>query len=162
MLLDATIDGRCIRVELRGKDGRYAVSVDGRSLEVDYLQAGRFVSLLVGGRSHDLGLTRTATGYRVSFPDGACDVQLAVAARGAAATRRVAHGPARIQAPMPGKIVRLLAAPGEEVRAGQGLVVIEAMKMENELRAPRAGTLREVKVSEGQAVETGALLALVD
>jgi biotin carboxyl carrier protein len=162
MLLDATIDGRSLRVEVRGQHGRYSVRVDGRSFEVDYLEAGRFVSLLVDGRSHDLGLTRTATGYRVWFPAGACDVQLAAAARGAAASRRVAHGPARIQAPMPGKIVRLLASPGEQVRAGQGLVVIEAMKMENELRAPRAGTLREVKVCEGQAVETGALLALVD
>jgi len=58
-------------------------------------------------------------------------------------------------------VVRVLEAPGADVRAGQGLVVIEAMKMENEIRAPRAGRLREVAVREGQAVEAGALLAVV-
>ena len=62
---------------------------------------------------------------------------------------------------MPGRIVRLLSQPGADVVAGQGLVVIEAMKMENELRAPRAGRLLELLVREGQAVEAGALLAVV-
>ncbi|MBI3932606.1 MAG: acetyl-CoA carboxylase biotin carboxyl carrier protein subunit [Acidobacteria bacterium] len=63
---------------------------------------------------------------------------------------------------MPGKIVRVLVGAGDEVGAGQGLVVMEAMKMENELRAPRAGRVRELPVREGQTVETGALLALVE
>jgi biotin carboxyl carrier protein len=62
---------------------------------------------------------------------------------------------------MPGRVVRVLEAPGAEVAAGQGLVVIEAMKMENELKSPRAGRVLEVAVREGQAVEAGALLALV-
>jgi biotin carboxyl carrier protein len=62
---------------------------------------------------------------------------------------------------MPGRVVRVLAEPGVDVVAGQGLFVIEAMKMENELKAPRAGRLREVAVREGQAVEAGALLAVV-
>jgi biotin carboxyl carrier protein len=63
---------------------------------------------------------------------------------------------------MPGKILRTLVAAGSPVEAGQGLVVMEAMKMENELRAPRAGTVRAVHVQEGQTVETGTLLAVVE
>jgi acetyl/propionyl-CoA carboxylase alpha subunit len=67
-------------------------------------------------------------------------------------------GPAPVVAPMPGLIVRVNVAPGDSVQAGQGLVVMEAMKMENELRSSSAGTVRAVCVSPGQAVEKGALL----
>jgi biotin carboxyl carrier protein len=72
-----------------------------------------------------------------------------------------ADGPVRVVAPMPGKIVRLLVAPGEAVAVRQGLVVVEAMKMENELRAPRAGTVSEVAVQEGAVVELGAVLVTI-
>lgn len=67
-------------------------------------------------------------------------------------------GPQPLKAPMPGLVVRVLVQPGDAVQAGQGLVVMEAMKMENELRAPAAGTVRNIPVSAGQAVEKGALL----
>ena len=63
---------------------------------------------------------------------------------------------------MPGKIVRILAAVGQAIQAGQGVVVVEAMKMENELRAARSGVVKEVSVQEGASVEAGALLAVVE
>jgi biotin carboxyl carrier protein len=71
-------------------------------------------------------------------------------------------GPERIVAPMPGKIVRVLVASGEPVRARQPVVVIEAMKMENELRAGRDGTVVEIHAVEGQSVDAGVLLAVID
>lgn len=71
-------------------------------------------------------------------------------------------GPQRIIAPMPGKIVRVLVKTGDEVKARQGLVVVEAMKMENELRAARVGRVREVSVVEGQSVDAGAILLVVE
>lgn len=71
-------------------------------------------------------------------------------------------GPQRVIAPMPGKVVRVLVKPGDEVKPKQGLVVIEAMKMENELKAARAGTVREVYVAEGQSVDAGAALVIVE
>jgi pyruvate carboxylase subunit B len=77
--------------------------------------------------------------------------ELSVAAGGAA-------GPAPLRAPMPGLIVRVNVQPGDAVRAGQGLVVMEAMKMENELRAPAAGVVKSVAVAAGTAVEKGAVL----
>ena len=67
-------------------------------------------------------------------------------------------GPAPLVAPMPGMIVRVNVAEGDVIQAGQGLVVMEAMKMENELRAPSAGAVRRVLVAPGTAVEKGALL----
>jgi len=72
-----------------------------------------------------------------------------------------AEGPQRVDAPMPGKIVRVLVKVGDEVAEGQGLVVVEAMKMENELRSPRAGKVVELHAVEGAAVESGAKLAVV-
>jgi biotin carboxyl carrier protein len=71
-------------------------------------------------------------------------------------------GPQRITSPMPGKIVRVLVKTGDQVKAKQGLVVVEAMKMENELRAARDGRVRELSVMEGQSVDAGAVLLTVD
>lgn len=162
MRFDATADGRTLRVEVRGRDGRYTVTLDGRPLEVDLVETGRhFASLLVEGRSHEVGLEKLPGGYRVHFADDTVVVDLMDAARGAPLPAGRAEGPFRLTAPMPGRVVRVLARADEDVAAGQGLVVIEAMKMENELRTPRPGRVREIAVREGQAVETGALLAVV-
>jgi biotin carboxyl carrier protein len=164
MLFDAFVAGRSLRVEVRGKDGRYLVTLDGREVLVDLFDAGHgFVSLLIEGKSHEAGLEKRPGGYTVVLADDVVAVDLADAARGEApAPRRAAAGPERIKAPMPGKIVRLLVGPGDEVAAGAGLVVVEAMKMENEVRAPRAGLVLEAPVREGQAVETGALLVVLE
>ncbi|MES1262163.1 MAG: acetyl-CoA carboxylase biotin carboxyl carrier protein subunit [Acidobacteriota bacterium] len=72
------------------------------------------------------------------------------------------HGPVSIQAPMPGKIVRVLVAAGDEVTAGQGIVVIEAMKMQNELKSPRAGRVTTLRAKENDSVNAGAVLALIE
>jgi biotin carboxyl carrier protein len=162
MIFDATVLGRTHRVEVRGKGGRYSVSLDGRAHEVSLSDAAHgLTSLRIGAHSYELGLERERGGYRVSFPGDSLSVELAMAPRGVAIPPRPDHGPARLTAPMPGRIVRVLSEAGACVTAGQGLVVIEAMKMENELRAPRSGRLLELLVREGQAVEAGALLAVV-
>jgi biotin carboxyl carrier protein len=164
MKFDASVDGRTLRVEVSGRDGRYLVVVDGQALEVDLFDGGRdFVSLLIEGRSHEVGLERRPSGYTVVLADDVVAVDLAEATRGEApAMRKAATGPALVQAPMPGKLVRVLVEAGQTVSAGQGLVVVEAMKMENELRAPRAGRVLQVAAREGQTVETGALLVSLE
>jgi biotin carboxyl carrier protein len=63
---------------------------------------------------------------------------------------------------MPGKVVKLLVKPGDQVAARQGVIVVEAMKMENELRSPKAGVVREVKTNEGASVEAGAVLVVIE
>jgi biotin carboxyl carrier protein len=164
MLFDATVDGRTMRVEVRETDGRYHVEIDGRTLEVDLFDAGRdFVSLLIEGRSHEAGLERRSGGYTVVLADDVIAVDLAEATKGEGpAVRKAAAGPALVKAPMPGKVVRVLVEVDDTVAAGQGLVVMEAMKMENELRAPRTGKVLELMAREGQAVETGALLLTLE
>ena len=79
------------------------------------------------------------------------------ASGGAASTA----GPVAIVAPMPGRVVKVLVAPGDIVTARQGLVVVEAMKMENELRAPRAGTVADVRVREGAPVDANVVLVVI-
>jgi biotin carboxyl carrier protein len=162
VILDATVRGRTIRVEVQGGGGRYTVRLDGAPLEVDLVgTGGHLASLLVAGESHEVGVEGRTQGYAVVLPGEALTVDIAEAGRGSSLPARHAHGPSRLTAPMPGRVVRVLEAPGADVEAGQSLFVIEAMKMENELKAPRAGRVQEVAVREGQAVEAGALLAVV-
>ena len=164
MIFEATTGARVARVEVRVKDGQYTVLVDGTPHAVDVRDSSRhFLSLLLDGRSYDVGVLRREGTYTVSLPGALTEVALSEAARGSAAPHaKASSGPARVSAPMPGKVVRILCAAGDEIRAGQGLVVMEAMKMENEIRAPRHGRVKDVPVREGQAVETGALLVVVD
>jgi biotin carboxyl carrier protein len=158
MRLTAEVGGRRRTVEVRMREGRYTVILDGRPLDLDMQRTGAgFLSLLVAGRSHSVGLEKTAAGYMVRVSGQAIDVALFEGAS-AAASAHAASGAARVTAPMPGKIVRVLVEEGQEVEAGAPLVVIEAMKMENELRAPRGGRVEKLGARAGQAVEGGALL----
>jgi biotin carboxyl carrier protein len=162
MILEATVRGRVIRVEVRGGGGRYRVTLDGVPLEVDWVRNGpHCASCLVGGESHEVGIDGRRGSYEVLVGSEPVTVEFAPAAQGAPLASRRAHGPTHLTAPMPGRVLRVLERPGAEVAAGQGLVVIEAMKMENELKSPCAGRVRKVAVREGQAVEAGALLAVV-
>jgi len=75
--------------------------------------------------------------------------------------RGAGRGAGLVKAPMPGRVVRILVEPGQQVKSGEGIVVVEAMKMENELSAPRDGVVTQVHVSEGDTVESGAALIQV-
>ncbi len=162
MIVEASLAGRRHRVEVRGGGGRYRVSLDGEWHDVEVSEAARgFVALRIGTRCHELGIERRGEAYHVTLPGDSLQVELAEPGGAASAAAHAAAGPARILAPMPGRVVRVLCAAGADVAAGQGVVVIEAMKMENELRTPRAGRVQELPVREGQAVEAGALLAVV-
>ncbi len=155
---------------LPGQGAVLHVTVGDRTYVVDVRRVGDMtLSLLVapGGESIDAALAagRTAGDFDVHLAGRTIPVQVRPAGRfGRQKNTGAAHGtgPQRIAAPMPGKIVRVLVAAGDEVKARQGLVVVEAMKMENELRAVRDGRVREVSVVEGQSVEAGTLLLVVE
>ena len=146
--------------------GRYLLKVGGRSHTVDarVLEHGA-VSLLVDGRSYDVELDESGDEVQVlvDFELLTVDVadERAVSLRAGAAGFSVS-GKVLVTAPMPGKVVRVLVAPGAQVTEGQGLVVVEAMKMENELKSPKAGTVIEVFAKEGSAVEANAKLLTVE
>jgi acetyl/propionyl-CoA carboxylase alpha subunit len=157
MLFTAEVAGRTVRVEVHAEKGGYMVTLDGRRFDLDVCRtAPGFLSLLSGGRSYDVGLEKTSGGFMVRLCGVAVPVTLTEGA--AIAPARAAHGAARVVSPMPGKVVRVLVVPGQDVEAGRPLVVVEAMKMENELRAARAGKVVRVHARDGQAVDGGALL----
>jgi biotin carboxyl carrier protein len=159
-------------VEVHRQSQGYRIIVDGRERNVDAVRVhGDTWSLIV--RDAD-GSVRSVEAVVVpQNGNGGVDVfidghRIAVGQRSGVGrrTRGVAgaqgSGPQRVTAPMPGKIVRVLVKPGDEVQPRQGLVVVEAMKMENELRAARSGRVREVFVAEGQSVEAGTALVVVE
>jgi biotin carboxyl carrier protein len=160
---------RQVRVVRQGD--RLLVTVDGRDYVLDVRQVGEHtLSLLLAGHQ---GTARSVEASVSSEGAGAFEVRLGGLripvqvqnGRGPGARGRHgggAGGPMRVTAPMPGKIVRVLVEPGDDVRARQGLVVIEAMKMENELRAARDGRVRVVAVEEGQSVDAGAVLVEIE
>jgi biotin carboxyl carrier protein len=164
MMFDALVAGRELRLEIRGREGHYRVRIGDREISADLVEVGGdLVSLLLDGRSYELGLERIEAGYRVCFPGDTLDVELQDATRDAhARPRGLPTGPARVVAPMPGRVVRIFVKQGDNVVEGQGLVVMEAMKMENEIRAPRPGRIRDVAVCEGQAVDGAAPLVVVE
>ena len=162
MLFDATLKGQTARVEVREAKGRYVVTIGDRTLELDALKTGPAdMSVLIDGASHDLSLEKTADGFAVIVRGDRFDVEVKDAAMGAVLGKVAPSGPLKLNAPMPGKIVKVLVAVGDVVEAGKGVLVMEAMKMENELKASRGGTVREIKVKEGQAVEMGAPLLVI-
>jgi acetyl/propionyl-CoA carboxylase alpha subunit len=162
MFFDAAAAGETARIEVREARGVYRVTIGDKTLELDLVKTGAHeVSVLIDGLSYDLGLEKTDQGFAVLLRGDRFEVELKDAVKGAA-LGRVAHaGPTRLTAPMPGKIIKVLVSVGEAVEAGRGLVVMEAMKMENELKAPRGGTIQEIRVLEGQAVEMGAPLLVI-
>jgi biotin carboxyl carrier protein len=115
-------------------------------------------------RSYEIAFSPSAEGVLTVHVDGVpVEVSINQMRRGAAAAAHSADGgPQRMTAPMPGKIVKLLVKPGDKVQARQGVIVVEAMKMENELRALAAGTVSEVRVTEGTSVEAGAILVILE
>jgi acetyl/propionyl-CoA carboxylase alpha subunit len=145
---DVKVNGRAIRAHIEPLPGTpmYVLSLDGQLHSV----------VARNGANEKRGYFDLSTGgYR--FAALALD-ERARAIREIAGGEEKASGPAHLMAPMPGLIVRVNVSAGDQVQAGQGLVVMEAMKMENELRATVAGTVRRVAVNPGSAVEKGALL----
>ena len=150
-------------------DGTWRVERDGRSVEWDARNVAATWSLVPvgGGVKYEVDVERVGqegslvitSGELVGLPARVVD-PLRRAAEKAAAARPA--GPADVKSPMPGKVVRALVAVGAAVTAGQPVMVVEAMKMENELKAPRDGNVQEIRVRDGQAIEAGqTLLVLV-
>jgi biotin carboxyl carrier protein len=164
MKLSATVGGRTHEVVVERREGRYAVIVDGveRLLDVRKLEAD-FYSILSEGRSYEVSVERTRDGYEVRHGAAVRLVRLSDPSReGRERLRSRGAGPEQVVASMPGKVVRVLVGPGETVAAGQGLLVLEAMKMENEIAAPRSGRVVALHVEPGAPVEAGALLAVIE
>jgi biotin carboxyl carrier protein len=162
----ATIDGHDTPVDVSGRDGRYHIVVGEQVLEVDARRvAAGLYSLLVDGIGHVADVTPTDRGARVEVDGSTYLIEVEEHARHAIRTRGgtgARGGRQTITAPLPGKVTHVAVAAGDHVEPGDTIVVIEAMKMENEFRASAAGTVAAVHVRPGQAVNAGDVLAAIE
>jgi pyruvate carboxylase subunit B len=162
MLYHVTIAGRTLAVDIA--DG--AITIDGTTVsdaELISLSTAGVHHMIADGASHPIAARSTAPGLWEMHIDGRRLNAEVVDERTRAirAMTRAAAGPTGpkpVKAPMPGLVVRIEVAPGDAVRAGQGVLIMEAMKMENELKADAAGIVSRIHVAPGQAVEKGAVL----
>jgi biotin carboxyl carrier protein len=153
-------------VELQHADDGWRITLDGQQVDADAVEvAPNTFSILLHGQSHEIRVTPAADGV-LKLQNGVREFTAEVIDPRAWRGRRhgvvEAEGRQPIAAPMPGKVVRLLVKAGDTVEAGQGLFVVEAMKMQNEIRSPKSGRVERLLAREGQAVNAGEVLAWVE
>jgi biotin carboxyl carrier protein len=164
------VNGRTRTVSIeRAAEGRYTVLLDGEVRELDVVRSGVHGLSLIRHDlhlSHDVQVTPTGERGEMLVTLAGRVAQVSVNAR---QTRRAAadggagtQGDQAVTAPMPGRVVRVLVKAGDEVAARQGVVVVEAMKMENELRSPKAGRVKDISVAPGTSVEAGRVLLVIE
>jgi glutaconyl-CoA/methylmalonyl-CoA decarboxylase subunit gamma len=162
LIVTAEGRGRAVVVDGPGSDGTFRISVDGVEHQVDAraLRPGTW-SLVIAGASYLVDLDHRRTGIAASVGDSEAMLQVEDALHrrlaSAAGTRAQPRGEA-LRAPIAGKVVKVLVAVGDPVAPGAAVIVLEAMKMENELAAERGGTVSAIHKVAGQAVDTGDLL----
>ena len=165
MKLLISIDGHAGELDIQENRFRYvseAGAVDAEASVIE-VEPGIF-SILLEGRSYEI---KVASGTNGFFDVDAGRLRAAVEVRDPRSYSRnkhagIGHGRLTISAPMPGKVVRVLVREGDVVEAGAGLVVVEAMKMQNELKAPRAGAIVRLSAKEGDTVTAGEPLVAIE
>ncbi len=161
--------GQEYRIEVAAQEGSlFRLSVDGAIWEVDYVPiSDRSCSLLIDGFPCEVDLITSSNPYTIRVQGEVHEVEVLTERerRLKAVTRKAAEGSGGrqvIAAPMPSKVVKLLVAVGDQVKAGDGVIVVEAMKMENELRVTGPGTVKEIRAKEGEAVGGGQALVVIE
>ena len=152
-------------VELERDADRWKISLDGQPVNIDAVEIDpNTLSLLLEGQSYEVRITPSPDGVlklQTGLQEFTAEVVDPRAWRGRRHGALEVEGRQQIVAPMPGKVVRILVQAGDKVEAGQGLLVVEAMKMQNEIRSPKGGTIECLHVREGQPVNAGEVLCVV-
>ncbi len=164
MTYEIAIDGKNYRLDLQQNEGRWSCRVDGQDVEVDAVLARpNVLSLRLGNKAYEVKCERVGADTHVWVGSRRFSVDVrdprSLRSRVRAADD---HGPKKLTAPMPGKVVRILLSQGTEVEAGAGVLVVEAMKMQNEVKSPKKGSIQKILVAEGAAVNAGDVLAIVE
>ncbi len=168
MSYTADFQGQAHRVAVTEGGLPAAVQLDKRTYEVDFTPiGGGHFSLIVQGRSYEVDVVEEGEGALVVWVEGEphhiqFEEEGRRRRRGARAPGQIAGGRQTIVAPMPGKVVKILVSPEQQVSAGQGVIVVEAMKMENELKASGPGIVKEIRVQEGTGVGGGDVLVVIE
>ncbi len=166
MTYDVVVDGRTHRVELTRGEHTWQCAVDGQAMEVDAALTARDVlSLLIGEKQYEIKRERSLRGELhmvIGSARYAVDVQDPRSLRTRRAAAGSEAGPQKLAAAMPGKIVRILVKEKDEVKAGQPVLVMEAMKMQNEMKSPKDGRVQKILTAEGSTVNAGDTLAVIE
>jgi biotin carboxyl carrier protein len=164
MIFDVTVNGRDYRVELeQAETGSWTGRLNGEPVAVNAANAAAGVmSMLIGGDSYEIVANLSQQQIAIGGVRYSVEVRDPRSWRTRRARAGAQDGAKKIIAPMPGKVVRVVAPAGTEVEQGAGVVVIEAMKMQNELKSPKKGTVAKVLVGEGAAVNAGDVLAVIE
>ncbi|HEY1271236.1 MAG TPA: biotin/lipoyl-containing protein [Terriglobales bacterium] len=165
MTYEVIIDGKSHRLELSRGDGAWDCRLDGREVKLDAVLARRDVlSVLIDGKAYEIKRERGVQDlhYWVGSVRYAVEVHDPRSLRSRQAGAADERGSRKLIAPMPGKVVRVLAPENTAVEAGQGVIVVEAMKMQNELKSPKKGVVQKIMAAEGAAVNAGDVLAIVE
>ncbi len=164
MKYEAEIDGQSISLELDEKDGRLFARVDARQydIEVQHPEDGVYL-FFVGDKIYELRVAVSEKNLMEVVARGnTFAVRLIDRKHWRIGAEHSADGRKQLLAPMPGKVVRVLLGEADEVEAGQGVVIVEAMKMQNEIKSPKSGRVVEIRVSEGETVTANQVLAVVE
>jgi biotin carboxyl carrier protein len=165
MKYEVIVDGKPHRLEMERFDDLWKCWLDGREMVVDAVMTRPDVlSLLIDGRSYEVKREQGASDLHLWVGDSRFAVELrdprSLRSRRDGAGDHA--GPLKLACPMPGKVVRILVAEKAEVQAGQGIVVVEAMKMQNEIKSPKKGVVQKILVVAGASVNAGDVLAIVE
>jgi biotin carboxyl carrier protein len=162
---EAQAGGATTPIEVTGEAGRYTIVLDGEALTVDARQSGEGIwSLLLDGASYVADVTDQDGTYAVDVSGERYAIRVEEESRYIIRTRGATGGERGqvLKAPMPGKVTAIGVAVGQAVAPGDGLIVLEAMKMENEFKAQVAGTVKEIRATVGQAVNPGDVLLVIE
>ena len=165
VLVGSNAGSKLHRLELERAEAGWKCRLNGRLIDVDALIPRRDVlSLIVEGRSYEITREQTADGLHLWVGGSRFVVEMRDPRSLRSRQKATADekGPVKIVAPMPGRVVRILVAENHEVEAGQGIIVVEAMKMQNEIKSPKKGTVKKISAVPGAAVNPGDVLAIVE
>jgi biotin carboxyl carrier protein len=164
MKLQARVRDHVHTLEVTRDGARFEVRIDGQPQPLDlvFSDASHDV-MLVGNSCYDVVSVPSPGGYHVNVYNRVFEVEVLDPRQQASSSGSAGgHGDGTVRAAMPGRVVKVLVANGDEVTKGQGLLILEAMKMQNEIRAPRPGRVRDLGVKPGETVEAGRLLLGID
>jgi biotin carboxyl carrier protein len=162
----AVYAGEQITMDVIKKNGQYVVTLKDRCVIVDAIRPSTHsLSLLVDGVSYEVALEKRDAAYSVYFYNDTLNLEIYEARKFKAAEvakKTVQHGPVKVIAPMPGKLLRVLVEQNAQVNEGDPLLIIEAMKMQNELKSPKTGIVAQIHVKEGTAVGPQQILMIIE
>jgi biotin carboxyl carrier protein len=162
----ALVKGKQTTVDVSRHEGLYSLTIGEKTFTVNAVQPGPLnFSLLINGKSYDVALEKIEDRYSIHFYNEVVSLELVEANQFKASQltkKSSAEGPLKIVAPMPGKVVKVSVTENTHVGQGDALLIMEAMKMQNELKAPRAGIVKEIRTTEGAPVSSQQVLLVLE